>query len=96
MSTMIITFEHKDVMRPRPWPVAIGADNEVLSGLGPDDGATLVGFGPAGEQTITIFPETVREAPEAAIGLTPTFSKDEGLFLWNQVVAEVGIGEAVR
>lgn len=89
---MIIQFQHEDVMEPKPWPVVVDENWEVTSGLGYDDGSFLLGFGPAGEQEITVYPRDVVKNPKLAEGLTATFSgKDGKFFLWNIPVASVGI-----
>lgn len=82
MKQITITLDQTDVMKPRPWPIRLDADYKVTSGLGQDDGALLVGFGPAGQQTITVYAEQAVADPASVVGLTATFS-DGNLFLWG-------------
>lgn len=91
MSKIIIEFEHTDVMSPRPWPVGINEQAVVTSGLGPDDGATLIGFGPKGAQEITVWLVAASEKPEIVKGLVPTFASRDGsgLFEWSIPIAEI-------
>jgi hypothetical protein len=91
MSKIIIEFEHEDVMTPRPWPVGINAEGIVTSGLGPDDGATLIGFGPKGKQEITVWLIAASTNPEIVKGLVPTFSNEGGLFEWSLPIAELKV-----
>jgi hypothetical protein len=88
---MIITFVHDDIHQPRPWPVAVDEHNDVTSGLGPDDGARLIGFGPQSSETAVVYPDDVRGDPTLALGLVPSFSDGRGLFAWNLLVAEVSV-----
>jgi hypothetical protein len=86
MST-IIKFQTEDVMQPQPWPIGVDDDGKVTSGLGPDDGAHLVGFGPRDEWTITVLRSQM--TPENVVGLSPTFSDGHGLFQWRNLVSAV-------
>jgi len=96
-SALIIHFTNPDVRtQPQPWPVQVRGNNVVASGLGPDDGATLIGFGPLGRQTITQLPDAVREDPSLAVGLAPSFSNGDGFFEWACLVSEVETREAGR
>jgi len=72
-----------------PWPVGVDDDNNVVSGLGRDDGAWLVGFGPLGEQHVTVLTDQALEDPARVVGLVPTFSKEGGFFEWQCVVSEM-------
>jgi hypothetical protein len=88
--SMLIHFKMAEDFRT-PWPVQVDEHGTVTLGLGPDDGANLLGFGPLGEQRITVFPIAVFEDPSIAVGLVPTFaSKDgKGPFEWQCIVDEV-------
>jgi hypothetical protein len=88
--SMLIHFRADKDFRT-PWPVQVDDQGVVTTGLGRDDGANLIGFGPLGEQRITVYPIAVWDRPEAAVGLVPTFaSKDgEGPFEWQCIVSEV-------
>jgi len=97
MSKLIIEFQHEDVMQPRPWPVGVSADDIVTSGLGHDDGARLLGFGPLGEQNVTVSPEAARTDPQSVIGLAPTFSNVGGnMFEWRYLVRELTVIEDIK
>ena len=95
MSKLIIDFQHTDVMQPRPWAIGVDADNDVTSGLGPDDGARLIGFGTQGEQSVSVWPEDARKDPASVVGLVPTFSDGDNMFEWQHVVGELTIIEEV-
>jgi hypothetical protein len=76
---------------PAPWPVLVDDEGTVRSGLGEWDNAALVGFGPAGQQTVTVFRE---QDPASVVGMTPTFS-DGNLFVWDIPVREFRAVEEV-
>lgn len=82
MCQITITLDQPDVMKPRPYAIRMDANYKVTSGLGTDDGAHLVGFGPAGEQRITVFAEQAIADPASVVGMTATFS-DGNLFVWD-------------
>lgn len=82
MSTMIISFKTGPDGK-RPYPVAVDEQNNVTSGLGEDDGARLAGFSPHGKCEFALSVADVRAIPSIAVGLSPTFSDGENLFLWN-------------
>ncbi len=86
MMTHFINFQ-EDESGMVPWPVGIDHDRFAVAGLGPnlDNTARLVGFGPAGEQTVTVFVDEAMADPSKVVGMTPTFS-DGTLFLWNAKV----------
>lgn len=86
----VIHFEHKDIHDPAPWPVAVDGENTVQSGLGRDDGARLIGFGPLGAQRVTVFAEDAIQDPARVVGLAPTFA-DGNMFSWNMPVSELVI-----
>lgn len=89
---LVLSFRAEDVHDPTPWPVAIDTQTgRVISGLGDDDGAYLVGFGPAGEQSVTIYLAAASEDLSVLTGMTATFSNNDALFLWNVPIAEAGI-----
>lgn len=88
---MLIHFEHTDVMQPVPWAVAIDHEHMVTSGLGHEDGAFLVGFGPKDEQRITVLLEDAQENPETVVGLVPTFTRNGKLFVWNLAVTRLEV-----
>ena len=88
--SMIIHFEMDKNFRT-PWPVQVDEQSVVTSGLGHDDGANLLGFGPLGEQRVTVYPIAVWEDPSIAVGLVPSFAAKDGKgpFEWQCVVSEV-------
>lgn len=89
--SLIINFEAVDVRSPQPWPVRIDARGLVTSGLGDDDGACLVGFGPAGEQRVTYFADEELNLEEL-VGMQPTFVDPAGkMFLWRLTIASVEV-----
>jgi hypothetical protein len=90
MSNTVINFKPSgNVMDPAPWPILLDENWRVLSGMGPEgDGAQLVGFGPAGEQTVEVYAWEAMKHPENVEGMTPTFS-DGGLFVWNLPVESI-------
>lgn len=88
MSIMIISFKTGPNGK-LPYPVAIDEQNNVMSGLGEDDGARLVGFSPRGKQELAHIVADVRAIPSIAVGLSPTFSDGENLFLWDLEIAGV-------
>lgn len=94
MSKLIIEFQHTDVMQSKPWPIGIDADNIVKSGLGPDDGALLIGFGPFGEQSVSVMPEDARKDPATVVGMSPSFSNAGGLFSWFATISALAVVEA--
>jgi len=87
MSKTILYFKNEDVMKPQPWPVAYDIAGIVTSGLGPDDGAFLVGFGPVDEFRITVL--RADATPENVLGLAPTFSAGGHFFKWALEVREL-------
>ena len=98
---MIISFVNEDIHRPQPWPVGLDENPVpgfesvthwvVSSGLGNDDGAVLVGFGPIHEQHISVLPEVAIDQPHLIEGLAATFSKDGGFFEWAIPVKELSV-----
>lgn len=59
----------------RPWPIAVDQDMVVVSGLGEDDGARLIGFQEPGVQTVVLLATAwVQGDLDAAKGLEPVFS----------------------
>lgn len=89
MTRLIIEFDI-DKHNQRPWPILVDGEDTVISGLGPDDGSRLLGFGPFGAQRVDIFPEIVRQEPAAAKGLVATFSNGTP-FEWQVTVREVRV-----
>lgn len=87
---MLIEFAHHDVMKARPWPVAIDKDDTVTSGLGRDDGAGLLGFQEQGVQRVTVTIEEVMEDPGLAVGLYPVFANG-GVFAWALPIRSVTV-----
>lgn len=87
MITHIIEFE--GTQERMPWPVGIDHDWFAVTGLTPDLNNTsrLIGFGPAGEQKVTVFAGEAIDNPKSVVGMTPTFS-DGNMFLWNIPVRE--------
>ena len=86
---VIIQFETADDGR-RPWPVGVDPDGTVTSGLGPDDGAKLIGFGPLGENRVTVWPGDAVEDPASVVGLVATFGKGN-FFEWAIPIAELRV-----
>lgn len=74
----------------RPWPVGVDADGTVRSGLGPDDGAKLIGFGPLGANRVDVWPADAVEDPSSVVGLVPTFS-DGNFFEWAMPIVELSV-----
>lgn len=100
---MIISYRRDNLDKPQPWPVGLdekpvaGYDDlthwVVSSGLGDDDGAVLVGFGPVGEYRVVVMPEAAAADPTSAEGLAATFSKGDGFFEWAMPVNELTVRE---
>lgn len=92
---MVIYFEHTDVNKAQPWPIAVDPDGLVQSGLGNDDGSRLLGFGPKNVQAVDVRWQVAALAPDSVIGLVPTFAAPDGtgLFLWNIPIARIEIRE---
>lgn len=91
MSRLIITFESLGVHQPQPWPIGIDENNIVTSGLGRDDGATLIGFGVQRNYHVDVYASEIREHPEKAVGLVPTFATASGMFEWSIRIKEVSV-----
>lgn len=89
--SMIIHLVADPVTLRRRWPIAVDGNNDVQSGLGPDDGARLIGFGPLGTQSVTVFPEEAIDTPESVIGLVPSFSDGSGFFEWGVEIRELEV-----
>ncbi|WP_025157233.1 hypothetical protein [Leifsonia aquatica] len=86
----VIHLEHNDPHDRAPWPIGIDENKRVTSGLGPDDGASLIGFGPAGSYDVTVFAEAALANPESVVGLVATFGNG-GMFSWNVPVARLEV-----
>lgn len=86
---MIIDFQHDDVHQPRPWPVGIKSDNAVTSGLGSDDGATLVGFARHGQQELVWTVDEARDIDFTAEKIVPVFANQTGLFNWDIPIRDI-------
>lgn len=85
----IIRFSNPDVRNsPRPWPVEVDDTFTVLNGLGSDDGALLIGFGPLGAQRIDVLAEDGLADPSKVIGMVPSFANG-GIFEWSCEVASI-------
>lgn len=101
MKRMIITYDMQEDTKVTPWPIGLAEERlpqdeqrtrwKVTSGLGPDDGAILVGFGPLTEQRVTVFPEAAAADPASVVGLAASFSDGAGFFEWAIPVAELSI-----
>ena len=74
------------VTQPQPWPIALSEDLDVESGLGPDDGARLVGFQEGDVQHVVLTAGEFRTDPAAAVGLVPVFSDGRGMFAQGPAV----------
>lgn len=96
-SKLIIEFSHPDIMKPKPWPVAIDLETgRALSGLGNDDGALLIGFGVQGAQSVDVWFESGQEiSTELIKGLVPTFSGNGGFFEWGNPIRDARVQEPV-
>lgn len=81
MSKIIIHFEQQDVHQPQPWPIGI-TDGTVTSGLGKDDGATLIGFAERGTYVVKVFAKAAEADPASVVGLVPVFGNG-GMFNWD-------------
>jgi hypothetical protein len=76
-----------------PWPIAVDPEGDVQSGLGDDDGARIIGFGPAGEQRIEVTWQVACLAPDSVVGMSASFSDGEHFFVWKPTVARIEIKE---
>lgn len=96
-SKLIIEFSHPDIMKPKPWPVAIDLETgRAISGLGNDDGALLIGFGVKGAQSVDVWFESGQEISTDLIkGLVPTFSNNGGFFEWGNPIRDARVQEPV-
>lgn len=96
-SRLIIEFSHPDIMKPKPWPVAIDLETgRAISGLGNDDGALLIGFGVQGAQSVDVWFESGQEISTDLIkGLVPTFSGGGGFFEWGNPIRDARVQEPV-
>lgn len=98
-SRLIIEFSHPDIMKPKPWPVAIDLETgKAISGLGNDDGATLIGFGMQGEQSVDVWftpGEDTDGITELIKGMVPTFSGSGAFFEWGNPIRSARIQEPV-
>ena len=97
MNKLIIEFSHPDIMKPKPWPVAIDLETgRAISGLGNDDGALLIGFGVQGKQSVDVWFESGQEFSTDLIkGLVPTFSNNGGFFEWGNPIRDARVQEPV-
>lgn len=75
-----------------PYPIHVDVDGIVRSGLGGDDGARLLGFGPRDAQKVTVPWEDALEAPESVVGLVATFGFGN-VFAWDIPVAKFELVE---
>jgi hypothetical protein len=89
MNVLIIDFKHADVTRPRPWPVVIDDDNQVISGLGPDDGATFVGFARKGEQRYYASVRDIGTIDFQSQDIVPVFVHHDVMFNWDIPIREI-------
>jgi len=78
----VLDFKHEDVNEPRPWPVGI-KDGIVTSGLGDDDGSTLIGFAIQGEQRAVFLADQIEAIDWDQDELVPVFSNAGGFFNWD-------------
>lgn len=72
-----------------PYSVFVDENDTVTSGLGDDDGATFMGFGPRNEQRVTVTPAEARDKPALAVGLVATFAYGS-IFAWDIPVKSFG------
>jgi hypothetical protein len=72
----------------RPWPISVDADMSVMSGLGQDDGARLIGFQQPGVQSVVLMASAWVQDLDAAVGLEPVFSNGY-LFVMQGAIVEV-------
>jgi hypothetical protein len=93
MAKTIIKFESEGLSQSHPWPVGLDENNVVTSGLGPDDGAILIGFGERGQYSIDVVAEDACKNPDSVVGLVPTFVKGGSMFEWTCIVAELTVSE---
>lgn len=90
---MVIHFEPSPESGASPASVAVDPNGDVQSGLGPDDGARIIGFGPAGKQEIEVTWQVACLAPDSVVGMTASFSDGEHFFVWLPVVQSIEIKE---
>lgn len=86
---------YEDVHKPLPYTVTV-IDARVTHGLHPDDtGAYLIGFGPAGEQSIDFTLTEYLDNPDEfdIRGMTATYSKNGTFFTWLVPIEEIKIEE---
>ena len=58
----------------QPYAIHVDAEDIARSGLPAEDiGARLLGFGPRGEQRVTVLTDAARDNPESVVGLVATF-----------------------
>lgn len=72
----------------RPWPIAVDAEMVVVSGLGEDDGARLIGFQSPGVQNVILMASEWITDTSKAVGLEPVFSNGN-LFVMQGAVESV-------
>lgn len=84
MTYIIFHQSTASVRDARPWPVVVDDEGEIVHGR--PDARRLIGFGPAGEQRVTILTRDALTRPEDVVGLVPTFSNLDGMFSVEQVV----------
>lgn len=94
MTRLLIEFKHDNVNMPKPWPVAV-TDHIVTSGLGPDDGSFLVGFGTEGAYTVEVLYDDAVVHPHKVEGLVPVLV-DHGqvMFNWDLPIKTMKVIEA--
>lgn len=74
----------------RPWPISVDANMDVMSGLGEDDGARLIGFQTPGVQSVVLMASEWITDTSKAIGLEPVFSNGNLFVMQGPVVEAYG------
>lgn len=93
---MIIDFQHDDINQPRPWPVGVKADNITTSGLGHDDGATLIGFARQGEEALAWNVDEARDIDFTVENVVPIFANHTGMFNWDIPIRAIRFIETIK
>lgn len=91
MSLVIHFVRPEDPAARHPWPVAVDGNNRVQSGLGSDDGATLMGFEKPGSHSLEVMVADAIEKPELVLGLHPIFGGSGGMFSWALEVQQLEV-----
>lgn len=88
--SLIIALRQGAGSDKRPYPIRID-NRKAVTGLGRDDGATLVGFSKPNTQRIELTVDAAIANPGSVEGLWPIFANGTGMFDWSLEVDSIRV-----